>query len=61
MQKMFKIGELAKETGLHVNTIRRLENDGVIQADRTLSGYRIFSEDAIEQLRTHYSKVEGKK
>lgn len=53
MDKM-KLGEFARRVGLHPSTIRRLEREGVIEADRSLAGYRLFDKSAIEKVRKLY-------
>lgn len=39
---MMRIGELAKETGERVRTLRYWEDDGLLEASRTDGGYRVF-------------------
>ncbi len=47
-----KIGELAKIVGTNVETIRYYERIGLLQnPDRTASGYRNYTADAVSQLR----------
>ena len=47
-----KIGQLAKQTGCKVETIRYYEHMGLVPAPpRTDSGYRIYSDDYIKRLR----------
>ena len=45
------IGEAAAATGLHPNTIRRLERRGLIQPRRTWAGHRRFAQADIARLR----------
>src|SRR2546421_1088882 len=46
------ISKVAKEAGVNLETIRYYENEGVLpKPPRTHSGYRIFSLDAVKQLR----------
>ena len=46
-----KIGELAKATGLKVQTLRYYETEGVLSThQRTESGYRIFGPSDLERL-----------
>ncbi|MGV9723604.1 MerR family transcriptional regulator [Nocardia beijingensis] len=42
-----KIGELADRTGVSVRALRYYEEKGVLNPDRTSSGYRIFTESDI--------------
>ena len=46
-----RIGELAKETGLTVETIRYYENEGLIpKAQRSLNNYRSYTESHTKRL-----------
>ena len=45
------IGQAAERLGLAVDTLRRLENDGLIKAERTPGAHRRFSLEAIEDFR----------
>lgn len=45
--------EVAKASGVNVETIRFYENKGLIpKAPRTAAGYRIFTEETIHEIRT---------
>lgn len=44
------IGQVAKRTGLPAKTIRYYEEIGLVNPDRTQSGYRDFSEAAVHKL-----------
>ncbi|TAM79747.1 MAG: heavy metal-responsive transcriptional regulator [Acidobacteria bacterium] len=45
------IGEVSRQTGLSVHTIRFYEAEGLLQgAARTNAGYRIYSPEIVEQL-----------
>lgn len=47
-----KIGEVAKECGVNIETIRYYEKRGLIDGPpRTTSGYRAFPTEAIQQIR----------
>jgi DNA-binding transcriptional MerR regulator len=47
-----KIGQVARAAGVSVDTVRFYERRGVLPAaDRQPSGYRVFSESAIERIR----------
>lgn len=49
--KWLKIGQLAKETGLSIETIRYYEKEGLIRKpERNESGYRIYPEDIVKQI-----------
>ncbi len=46
------IGEVARQTGLSIHAIRFYEGEGLIPgAPRTESGYRLYSERSIEELK----------
>jgi DNA-binding transcriptional MerR regulator len=45
-----KIGELAERTGVSVRALRYYEEKGVLQPDRTPSGYRIFTDSDIHRV-----------
>ncbi len=46
------ISRAAKKAGVNLETIRYYEREGVLpEAPRTDSGYRLFSEEAVERLR----------
>ncbi len=46
------IGEVARQTGLSIHTIRFYEAEGLLrEAPRTESGYRIYSPATVEQLK----------
>lgn len=51
-----RIGDVAKQLKIHPNTIRRLEKDGLIHTERTLTGYRIFTPETIQKIREFYAK-----
>jgi DNA-binding transcriptional MerR regulator len=45
------IGEVSRQTGLSIHTIRFYEAEGLLrEAARTQSGYRLFSPQVVEQL-----------
>jgi DNA-binding transcriptional MerR regulator len=48
-----KIGQVAEEAGVSVDTVRFYERRGVLPAaERRPSGYRVFTFDAVERIRT---------
>ena len=51
-----KIGEVARQLKIHPTTLRRLEKNGLIRTERTLTGYRIFTSATIEKIREIYAK-----
>jgi DNA-binding transcriptional MerR regulator len=54
MKKRYRIRDAAEELGLHENTIRRLEQRGLIKPERSTAGHRIFDEETIEKIRKIY-------
>lgn len=50
MERM-TISKVAKQAGVNLETIRYYESQGVLpKPPRTASGYRVFSEDAVQRL-----------
>ena len=48
-----KIGQVAQQAGVSVDTVRFYERRGVLPAaDRRPSGYRVFGEATVERIRT---------
>ncbi len=48
-----KIGQVAQQAGVSVDTVRFYERRGVLPAaERRPSGYRVFTEAAVERIRT---------
>ena len=46
-----RIGQIAKETGLNVQSIRFYEREGLLPSvDRSTSGYRIYQKDSIKRI-----------
>lgn len=43
-----RIGELADRIGMHVNSVRRLANAGLIPSERTEGGQRLFELEAVK-------------
>jgi len=56
MKSGYRIGETAKELGIHANTIRRLERLGLIKPQRNLVGHRIFNDEIITDIRKIYKR-----
>lgn len=58
---MLRIGQIAKESGVGVETVRFYESEGLIEAaERSASGYRQFGASAIKQIRfIQYAKKLG--
>jgi DNA-binding transcriptional MerR regulator len=53
------VSHVAKQVGLHPETIRRLERKGVIVSHRDVNGWRRYSPDVIDTLRKLYAQSEG--
>jgi len=51
MKKLFLVHHIAEETGLHPDTIRNLADKGIIPSKRDLFNRRVFTGDAIAQLK----------
>ena len=47
----WRIGELAKTTGVSTDTLRHYERKGVLRAQRSSNGYRQYPENAVERVR----------
>ncbi len=45
-----RISQLAQRTGVPATTLRFYETAGLLPAERTAAGYRVYGEDAIERL-----------
>lgn len=43
----YKIGEIARQLGIAVETIRMYEREGILLIERTTTGQRVFNEDDI--------------
>lgn len=46
----YRISQLAERSGVPATTLRFYEGAGLLPADRTPSGYRMYGEDAVERL-----------
>ena len=47
----WRIGELAKATGVSTDTLRHYERKGVLRSKRSSNGYREYPENALERVR----------
>ena len=47
IQKL-RVGDLAEQVGMHINTLRRLANTGLIPSERTAGGQRLFDVQAVK-------------
>jgi DNA-binding transcriptional MerR regulator len=45
-----RISQLAERTGVPATTLRFYETAGLLPAERTRSGYRVYGEEAVERL-----------
>lgn len=48
--RTYRISQLAERSGVPATTLRFYEDAGLLAADRTPSGYRVYGEDAVERL-----------
>lgn len=48
------VSHVAKQVGLHPETIRRLERKGVIASRRDVNGWRRYGPDTVQKLRSLY-------
>ena len=46
----YRISQLAEHCGVPATTLRFYEDAGLLPAERTPSGYRVYGEDAVERL-----------
>ena len=46
----WRIGNLAKATGISADTLRHYERKGVLASKRLDNGYRVYPEDAVERV-----------
>lgn len=46
----YRISQLAERCGVPATTLRFYEDAGLLPAERTPSGYRVYGEDAVERL-----------
>lgn len=46
----YRISQLAERSGVPATTLRFYEDAGLLRAERTPSGYRIYGEDAVDRL-----------
>lgn len=51
-RQMLKIGELSRQTGIGIETLRFYEKSGLLDKPaRTYSGYRMYSSDVLDRLK----------
>lgn len=46
----YSIGQLARLTGVSVRALRHYEQSGLLPAQRTAAGYRVFATEAVEHV-----------
>ncbi|MDE4033866.1 MerR family transcriptional regulator, partial [Glaesserella parasuis] len=51
ISKIFQIKQASEQTGVHLETIRYYEKQGLIKPTFQANGYRVFDENQLEQLR----------
>lgn len=49
--RMLSIGDVARQLGVHVNTVRDWTNKGKIEHVRLPSGYRRFTQEAVDKFK----------
>jgi excisionase family DNA binding protein len=49
--RMLSIGEVAQQLGVHVNTVRQWANKGLIDHVKLPSGYRRFTQAAVDKFK----------
>jgi hypothetical protein len=55
------ISKLAQKTGLHPETIRRLEKRGLISSRRDINNWRRYGPDALDKLKKLYATSDDPK
>ena len=50
MIAVWKIGELARRTGLTVRTLHHYDEIGLLSAQRSEGGHRVYDEAAVQRL-----------
>lgn len=48
---MLRVGELSARTGVSARLLRHYENEGILPAERSPTGQRLFDSSAVEQVR----------
>ena len=49
MEKIYKPGEFAELIGVHIKTLQRWDNDGILVAHRTPSNRRFYTESQLKE------------
>ena len=49
--ELLRVGELAAHTGVNTRPLRHYENQGILPAQRSATGQRLFEASAVEQVR----------
>jgi excisionase family DNA binding protein len=57
MTRWLTIGQAAERLNLAVDTVRRLERDGKLEAERSTGGHRRFREDVVEAYRKRHGRA----
>ena len=50
MKKIFRITEAARQIGCHPTTLKNLERQGLVKADRDRAGYRVYTPESISKI-----------
>ncbi len=48
---MLRIGQLARQAGVSVRALRYYEEQGLLEAERTPSGQRVYAESSVDKVR----------
>lgn len=49
MEKTYKAGEFAELIGVHIKTLQRWDNEGILVAHRTPSNRRFYTESQLKE------------
>lgn len=58
-EKLLSISEVARQLGVHVNTVRSWSDKGYIEHVRLPSGYRRFTQEAVDRLKRSMEQNES--
>ena len=50
-KRRYRVGEVARLSGLHENTVRKLADEGVVPCNRDYNNHRVFTPEGIERLK----------
>jgi excisionase family DNA binding protein len=58
--ELVRIGEVAKYLSLHINTVRRMADEGLIPSHRTRGGHRLFDLEKVTKVSAAPTKLKSK-